>query len=289
MAEVFPVRCPSCGRHNAYAPPAFPCSCGSPVALPLDVTAPPQPLSRRSWSDGWVTARCAACGRRGEWPVPEVGCSCGTVARIPVLPAEPRSGSGTGASGAGTARAGEGSAYGCPVGRADRLTWSDGVDGHGGGGEAGGAVGGDGGNGSGHGNGSGATTGAERGAFRPVTIRTAWDAAATAARYLRWLGFPDVRLPGARPAPTGPVDLRAPGLVAMVDPTTAPADLRAVECLWLTGLTLSLNSVYFALAGYTEEARGGAAELGMPLFVMDLTGVPQPVNGPADGLVASGA
>ncbi|MFG2298710.1 hypothetical protein [Streptomyces sp. NPDC048603] len=128
-----------------------------------------------------------------------------------------------------------------------------------------------------------------RPAFRPVTIRTARDAVATAALYLRWLGFRDVRQPDARPLPSAAVDLRAPGLVAQVDPTTSPTGLRAVECVWLNGLTHSAASVYFALAGYTDEARARADELGIPLFVMDLTGMPQPVNDPADVLYATGA
>ncbi|WUG89585.1 hypothetical protein OHU74_29160 [Streptomyces sp. NBC_00454] len=130
---------------------------------------------------------------------------------------------------------------------------------------------------------------APRPAFRPVTIRTARDAVATAALYLRWLGFQDVRQPDGRPIPSAAVDLRAPGLVAQVDPTTAPAGLRAVECVWLNGLTASATSVYFALAGYTEDARARADDLGIPLFVMDLTGMPQPVNDPADELVGTGA
>ncbi|MFD0269790.1 hypothetical protein ACFVGY_25010 [Streptomyces sp. NPDC127106] len=130
---------------------------------------------------------------------------------------------------------------------------------------------------------------APRPAFRPMTIRTARDAVATAALYLRWLGFRDVRQPDGRPVPTAAVDLRAPGLVAQVDPTTAPAGLRAVECVWLNGLTVSATSVYFALAGYTQEARTRADELRIPLFVMDLTGAPQPLNDPADALVAAGA
>ncbi|RSS39650.1 hypothetical protein EF906_18475 [Streptomyces sp. WAC08241] len=126
-----------------------------------------------------------------------------------------------------------------------------------------------------------------RGAFRPVTIRTGRDAVAAAAGYLRWLGFRDVVQPEERP-PSG-VDLRAPGLVAQVDPSTRPTGPRAVECLWLNGLSDSATSVFFSLAGYTPEARARAAEIGLPLFVLDLTGTPQPVNRAADGLAASGA
>ncbi|ALO11845.1 LPXTG-motif cell wall anchor domain protein [Streptomyces venezuelae] len=128
-----------------------------------------------------------------------------------------------------------------------------------------------------------------RGAFRPVTIRTARDAVAAAAGYLRWLGFRDVVQPEDRPA--SGVDLRAPGLVAQVDPSTRPAGLRAVECLWLNGLSTPATSVsvFFSLAGYTPEARERAAEIGLPLFVLDLTGTPQPVNHAADELAAAGA
>ncbi|MER7931533.1 MULTISPECIES: hypothetical protein [unclassified Streptomyces] len=115
--------------------------------------------------------------------------------------------------------------------------------------------------------------------FRPVTIRTAQDAVSAAALYLRWLGHRDVRRAGRRP-PSG-VGLAARGLVAQVDPTVRPASLRDVECLWLTAMTEDAACAYFSLAGYTEEAHERADALGVPLFVLDLTGTPQPVNGPA--------
>lgn len=125
-----------------------------------------------------------------------------------------------------------------------------------------------------------------RPAFRPVTIRTARDAVTAAALYLKWLGFRDVLQSEARPAPG--IDLRGPGLVAQVDPTTRPVSLRAVECLWLNALSSSAAGVYFSLAGYTKDARARADELPIPLFVMDLTGAPQPVNDAADELIATG-
>ncbi|MET9688834.1 hypothetical protein ABZY81_10190 [Streptomyces sp. NPDC006514] len=269
MAEAVPVRCPACLRENGYTAPVFPCACGSPVHPPLDLAAPPVPLTHRTWSDTWVTVRCTTCGRESEWPHPELGCgSCGTVVLIPVHPLER---TGTPADPAGPPTAAARPDPGGPAsGPADGAT--------------------------------GGVTGRRpahippppaapvpRPAFRPVTIRTARDAVATAALYLRWLGFRDVRQPDGRPIPAATVDLRAPGLVAQVDPTTAPAGLRAVECVWLNGLTASATSVYFALAGYTEEARARADDLGIPLFVMDLTGMPQPVNDPADALVGPDA
>ncbi|WP_432253465.1 hypothetical protein [Streptomyces sp. HNM1019] len=125
-----------------------------------------------------------------------------------------------------------------------------------------------------------------RAAFRPVTIRTARDAVTAAARYLDWLGFHSLR-PSEDRAASG-VDLRGTGVVAQVDPTTRPTGLRDIECLWLNGLHQSAMSVFFSLAGYAREARARADALRLPLFTMDLTGTPQPVNDPADVLIRMG-
>ncbi|WKV71103.1 hypothetical protein AW27_005920 [Streptomyces sp. PCS3-D2] len=276
MAEAVPVRCPACLRENGYIAPVFPCACGSPVDAPLDLSVPPEQLTHRTWSDSWVTVRCTACGRDSEWPQPELGCgSCGTVVRLPVHP--PEAGTVPGATAAagsatdpapGLAPPGRTATGRSATGRPAAPPGMDPDPAH---------------------IPPPATAAVPRPAFRPVTIRTARDAVATAALYLRWLGFQDVRQPDGRPIPSAAVDLRAPGLVAQVDPTTAPAGLRAVECVWLNGLTAAATSVYFSLAGYAEDARSRADELGIPLFVMDLTGMPQPVNDPADALVRSGA
>ncbi|MFG3282233.1 hypothetical protein [Streptomyces sp. NPDC048111] len=126
-----------------------------------------------------------------------------------------------------------------------------------------------------------------RAAFRPLTIRTARDAVTTAGLYLTWLGFRDVL--HAEPRPASGIDLRGRGLVAQVDPTTRPATLRAVECLWLHAMAASARGVHFSLAGHAPDARRRADELLVPLFVLDLTGTPQPVNAAASGLVTAGA
>ncbi|MEU6665546.1 hypothetical protein [Streptomyces sp. NPDC046727] len=126
-----------------------------------------------------------------------------------------------------------------------------------------------------------------RAPFQPHTIRTARDAVTTAALYLRWLGYRDIRRADQRP-PNG-IGLAARGLLAQVDPTVRPAAPRDVECLWLTAMTESAQCVYFSLAGYTSAARAGADTLGIPLFVLDLAGVPQPVNDAAEALHVTGA
>ncbi|MFJ9418926.1 hypothetical protein ACIRPT_32925 [Streptomyces sp. NPDC101227] len=126
-----------------------------------------------------------------------------------------------------------------------------------------------------------------RPAFRPVTIRTARDCVTAAAQYLKWLGFADVGRTQERSA--AGVDLRGTGVVAQVDPTTRSTKLREIECVWLNGLNDSAIAVFFSLAGYARDARARADELHLPLFVMDLTGTPQPVNDPADELIKYGA
>ncbi|WP_406505595.1 hypothetical protein [Streptomyces sp. NBC_00212] len=126
-----------------------------------------------------------------------------------------------------------------------------------------------------------------RTAFRPLTIRTARDAVTAAGLYLTWLGFSDILQ--AEPPPASGIDLRGRGLVAQVDPSTRPASLKAVECLWLHGMATSARSVHFSLAGYAQDARARADQLRVPLFVLDLTGTPQPVNDAAQELVTTGA
>lgn len=126
-----------------------------------------------------------------------------------------------------------------------------------------------------------------RPAFQPVTIRTSRDAVTAAGLYLKWLGFTDLIRSGERPA--SGIDIRGSGVVAQVDPTTSPSRVRDIECLWLHGLNTSSLPVFFSLAGYANNARARADELSVPLFVMDLTGTPQPVNDAADELLRTGA
>ncbi|MFI7499831.1 hypothetical protein ACIBVL_15285 [Streptomyces sp. NPDC049687] len=126
-----------------------------------------------------------------------------------------------------------------------------------------------------------------RRAFPSVAIRTALDAVTATALYLRRLGYGEVRRADQRP--TAGIGLAARGLLAQVDPSVRPAALRDVECLWLTAMTQSADCVYFSLAGYADEARAGADRLRVPLFLLDLTGIPRPVNAAAAALDAGGA
>ncbi|WP_282695286.1 hypothetical protein [Streptomyces sp. CC208A] len=322
MGESVSVRCPECRRSHPYAAPVFPCACGSPVAAPVIPDAPAEPVRHRTWQDEWVTVRCGACGREDEWPHPELGCSCGAVLRIPVAPvtaetpvppvtAETEAGAGVSLPGPETTPE-EG--YGSE-GYGPRLSEPDDSAGTGPAPDPAAFLPARDPEAEENGEGPAAPVSdwfgapprsfAERypahlpfppaaprpaparGAFRPVTIRTARDAVAAAAAYLDWLGFREIVQPEDRHSAA--VDLRGPGLVAQVDPTTRPTGLRAVECLWLNGLSASAVSVFFSLAGYTPEARSRAVEIRLPLFVLDLTGTPQPVNDAADELTSGGA
>ncbi|WP_329604599.1 hypothetical protein [Streptomyces radicis] len=127
----------------------------------------------------------------------------------------------------------------------------------------------------------------ERPPFRPLTIRTSYDAVACAAQFLRWLGFIGVR--GLVPRPATGIDLRGPTVLGLVNATTLPARSREIETLWLHATLESASAIAFALAGFDRGSRHQADDLGLPLFVLDLTGRPQPVNEPAEALLRRGA
>ncbi|MFE2639828.1 hypothetical protein ACFXKF_34595 [Streptomyces scopuliridis] len=266
MGEGVSVCCPSCGSRHTLTASVYPCACGASVAPTLSGDAPVETVTRRAWADEWVTVRCTACAREDQWPRPELGCPCGAMLRIAVEPVTPGTAAGEPAS---ERPVSEQPASEPPTpephapGRPAHIPLPR-------------------------------TAASPRPGFRPVTIRTARDAVTTAALYLRWLGFKSVVESvesGEPPSPgtgTPGIGLRGPDVVAQVDPTTSPASLRSVECLWLNGMNASATGVYFSLAGYADDARARADDLGLPLFVLDLTGAPQPVNGPADELVSSG-
>ncbi|MFG3723229.1 hypothetical protein ACGF8D_36135 [Streptomyces massasporeus] len=300
MPETVPVRCPACRREHRYTAPAYPCACGAPVAPRLDRDGSATPVSHRVWQDDWVTVRCGSCGRRAEWPRPEVGCACGVVLRVAVVAERGGTRRTAAGDGSGTAASRGPETYqDGPAADQDPETDQTGTaasrgpetD------QTGTAADQDTQQGSTHqpdqpnGPRDAAALAAEAPPARPpflsVTIRTARDAVTATALYLRWLGYRGVRRADQRP-PSG-IGLAARGLVAQVDPAVRPATLRDVECLWLTAMTESADCLYFSLSGYADDARARADALGVPLFVLDLTGTPRPVNAPAETLAATGA
>lgn len=129
------------------------------------------------------------------------------------------------------------------------------------------------------------TGAAARPASRSAPIHSARDAVTATVLYLRRLGHGDIRRADQRP-PSG-IGLAGRGVVVLLDPSARRATPRDVECLWLTAMTESARCLCFSLAGYTPDARDRADRLGVPLFLLDLTGTPQPVNDAADALDAT--
>ncbi|MFD9394224.1 hypothetical protein ACFWBB_26835 [Streptomyces sp. NPDC060000] len=254
MSESVPVRCPACRRERLYTAPSYPCACGTPVTPVVDPGTAPTAVAHRAWEDEWVALRCPGCGLRHQWPQPELGCVCGAVLRLPVTDPAPEpqpEPEPEPEPRPGTTATAPISPPAPPPAPASPPA---------------------------------PAPAPARRAFRPVAIRTARDAVTAAALYLNWLGHGDIRRADQRP--TSGIGLAARGLVAQVDPSVSPASPRDVECLWLMAMTESADCVYFSLAGYDDDARARADQLRVPLFVLDLTGTPQPVNAMADALDA---
>lgn len=254
------VRCPSCRREHSYEPSVFPCPCGAGLKVPLLRGGIPVQVRFRSWEDSWLTLRCPSCGRSEQWPQPEFSCSCGVTVRLPVdnerrPQSQPPSRSGYEPSTRPVAPRPP-MPPSAPVPAPVVVPPVR------------------------------ATTG--RPPFVPHPVRTSDDAILAAARYLEWLGFGELEVSDSQDREG--VCLLGATVVAQVDTWTEPADLRAVECLWLNTLHADeLQPVMFTLAGYNQESRNRADQLLVSLFELDLAGVPQPVNSAARELLRTGA
>jgi hypothetical protein len=247
-----PVRCPSCRREHAYEPPVFPCPCGAALKIPLLRGGIPVQVRFRSWEDSWLSMRCPSCGRSEQWPQPEFTCGCGATVRLPVDTARrptPVSGPPPPVAPVQPVRPvqpGTSPAQAGQVGQPPRAL--------------------------------------ARKPFLPHPVRTSEDAVVAAAHYLEWLGFGELEVSDSQDREG--VCLLGATIVAQVDTWTEPADLRAVECLWLNTLHGDeLLPAMFTLAGYSLEARNRADQLLVALFELDLTGMPQAVNTAARELV----
>ncbi|MFE9674886.1 hypothetical protein ACFYO5_12310 [Streptomyces sp. NPDC006259] len=276
--EWITVRCPSCGRRDQWPRPELGCACGAVLRIPV-TDAAQGPATRTTEAgteaEGAGTEAKGAGQPAGDTEPAAGAAETGAEAEETGAGAQ-EAGAGARESGAGaeetgaeavetaTEDAGTGTAGAGPrtAGAGPRADDAETARA-----------------------GCGPVPDASRPArppFRPIAIRTARDAVTATALYLRWLGHRDIRRADQRPA--SGVGLAARGLLAHVDPSVHPATLRDVECLWLTAMTDSADCVYFSLAGYTADARARADSLAVPLFVLDLTGTPQPVNAAAERL-----
>ena len=126
-------------------------------------------------------------------------------------------------------------------------------------------------------------------AIAPVSVDIeSQDAVMAAARFLEWLGFADLEL--SKSAERDGVCLLGHRVVAQVDTCAEPADLRAVECLWLNTLHIDEPvAALFTLAGCAQDARVRAEQLLVAVFTLDPAGLPRPDNGAAEVLVRTGS
>ncbi|MEV7213594.1 hypothetical protein AB0O31_10945 [Kitasatospora cineracea] len=253
------LRCPACRAEHRYEPPSLPCPCGAQLRVPLLRGGVPVQVRFRSWEDSWLSMRCPHCGRSDQWPQPEFTCDCGATVRLPVdraprlQSAGPRS-----ARPVETARP-----YTTAVPPVAPSVRPDPPAA-----------------------GSGPAR-ALRPPFRPQPVSTPQDAVLTAARYLQWLGFADLELtPGQERDST---TLLGGRIVARVDTWTDPADVKAVECLWLETLhSEDIAAAMFTVSGYSRQSVVRGEQLLVALFTLDAAGIPQPSNGAAEALMETG-
>jgi|GEM_PF-1934698 len=278
------MRCPRCGRSEQWPQPEITCPCGAVVRLPVDTARPyeppvlPLPPADRGYRD--VPARpaqgrgAAAGGGSGGRPREDLRHHDSSLRGGPYGDPYPADGP------AGSADPWLGHEPEPHEPERDRfalpreLPGAGDYDGRPGDREASGDREGDG--------------RAARAPFLPHPVRTSEDAVVAAARYLEWLGFGDLEVSDSQDRDG--VCLLGSRIVAQVDTWTEPADLRAVECVWLNTLHAEeLAPVMITLAGYAREALHRADQLLVALFELDLAGMPQPCNGSARELIRTGA
>ncbi|MGK4583924.1 hypothetical protein [Kitasatospora sp. HPMI-4] len=271
------IRCPACRREHLYEPPSLPCPCGALLRVPLLRGGVPVQVRFRSWEDSWLSMRCPHCGRSDQWPQPEFTCNCGATVRLPV-DRSPRAQSA--APPGAAALPGQGAPfsprprpYGARLGGPVPMVppqgyGSDFRDRSDRGGRSG-------------------RPGGGRAPFRPQPVRGPEDAVITAARYLQWLGFEDLELTEEQESQA--VTMLGSRMVAQVDAGVEPADVKAVECLWLQTLHAEeIAAAMFTVGGYSHQATVRGEQLLVALFQLDEEGLPQPANGAAEALAETG-
>lgn len=257
------VRCPACRREHPYEAPNLPCPCGARFRVPLLHGGIPVQVRFRSWEDSWLWLRCPHCGRGEHWPQPEFTCNCGATVRLPVDRANRLPGTGAAPYRADPYRPCEPTPYRTAPyqpqpGTAPFETALPPQD-----------------------------RWRPRTPFRPYPVHTARDAVLTAARYLEWLGFGDPELTESQERDGA--TLLGSRMVAQVDTHSEPADVRAIECLWLRTLhSEQMAAAMFAMAGYTHQAAVRGEQLLVALFALGPDGLPEPANGAAEVLLETG-
>ncbi|MEW6476555.1 MAG: restriction endonuclease [Actinomycetota bacterium] len=117
------------------------------------------------------------------------------------------------------------------------------------------------------------------------TIRSPDDAEQVAAEWMRHLGFGDARCTGA--GTDGGVDVRSQAAVAQVKAQLTPVGRPELQALYGVARSEGRQPLFFSLMSYTAAALAWADEVGMALFRLDHAGLVEPVNAPAETLLAA--
>ena len=110
----------------------------------------------------------------------------------------------------------------------------------------------------------------------PRLIRSARDAEQVACDWMHYWGFRDAKLTNLG-ADEG-VDVVSREAVAQVKAEVRPIGRAVLQSLAGVAATEQKEGLFFALAGYTDEAREWAEKSGLALFQFHLSGEPEPVN-----------
>lgn len=118
----------------------------------------------------------------------------------------------------------------------------------------------------------------------PIQIRSARHAEANACAYLQRLGFAKAAMTSA--GADGGVDVLGPGIVAQVKAEAKPVGAPVVQQLFGCAAAEEAQAAFFALCGYTDQARAFADKARVALYTFDLTGSCTPINTHAENFSA---
>jgi Restriction endonuclease len=120
---------------------------------------------------------------------------------------------------------------------------------------------------------------------KPILIRTWRDAELVAAEWMKYWGYTNVAATGL--GTDGGIDVVSTEAVAQVKAETSATGRPRVQQHHGVAVSEGKIAIFFALGGFTPEARTYAEQNGILLFQFDLQGEPEPVNTLARDLVGS--
>ena len=114
-------------------------------------------------------------------------------------------------------------------------------------------------------------------------IRNWSDAEQSAAEWMEWFGLGAARLTGG--SADGGVDIECESAVGQVKDYGSALAAGPIREIYAIAAVAGKAAVIFARSGYTADAVRWGNEAGVAMFVFDLQGTPEPVNGPAKTLM----